>query len=207
MVYADTPRVARLIFEKLVLFVLHKSALAGILLNLKMLTMEINYWTGSFLSRKFPSSMVASRETVISSSQQKTVLLQSLSSRLHLRQLLKYLHHRYCIGFTDLDPTKFILFFYNNNTVCYEWSQAGTTFIWDITVLGWDVNYKEEFVPTDECSYTIIVQKQKKLSSIEGPIRNTFRTNEPGKIVLTIENCSNKKKKVFYRNKVKKSAF
>ncbi|KAK1356582.1 Patellin [Heracleum sosnowskyi] len=85
--------------------------------------------------------------------------------------------------------------------------EAGTTFIWDITVLGWDVNYKEEFVPTDECSYTIIVQKQKKLSSIEGPIRNTFRTNEPGKIVLTIENCSNKKKKVFYRNKVKKSAF
>ncbi|KAL8089054.1 hypothetical protein AgCh_038715 [Apium graveolens] len=85
--------------------------------------------------------------------------------------------------------------------------QAGTTFIWDITVLGWDVNYKEEFVPTDECSYTIIVQKQKKLSSIEGPIRNTFRTNEPGKIVLTVENCSNKKKKVFYRNKVKKSAF
>lgn len=153
--------------------------------------------------------MVASRETAISSSLQKIVLLRSLSSRLHLRQLLKYLHHRYCIGFIiDLWSNEICsVFFLNNNTVSYEWSQAGTTFIWDITVLGWDVNYKEEFVPTDECSYTIIVQKQKKLSSTEGPIRNTFRTNEPGKIVLTIENCSNKKKKVFYRNKVKKSAF
>ena len=88
----------------------------------------------------------------------------------------------------------------------YEWSQAGTTFIWDITVLGGDVNYKEEFVPADKCSYTIIVQKEKKLGSAEAPIRNIFRTNEAGKIVLTIENCTNKKKKVFYRHKVKKSA-
>jgi len=85
--------------------------------------------------------------------------------------------------------------------------QAGTTFIWDITVLGWEVNYKEEFVPTDESSYTIIVQKVKKLGAVEGPVRNTFSTNEAGKIVLTIENCSSKKKKMFYRHKVKKCAF
>lgn len=107
--------------------------------------------------------------------------------------------------FTDIDPCKFVLHF-NNNIASCEWSQAGTTFIWDITVLGGDVNYKEEFVPADECSYTIIVQKEKKLGSAEAPIRNTFRTNEAGKIVLTIENCTNKKKKVFYRHKVKKSA-
>lgn len=86
-------------------------------------------------------------------------------------------------------------------------AEAGTTFIWDITVLGWEVNYKEEFVPSDECSYTIIVSKGKKLGASEGPIRNTFRTNEAGKIVLTVENSSSKKKKVFYRHKVKKSAF
>ncbi|KAK1384824.1 Cellular retinaldehyde binding/alpha-tocopherol transport [Heracleum sosnowskyi] len=85
--------------------------------------------------------------------------------------------------------------------------EAGTTFIWDTTVLGWEVNYKEEFIPTDEGSYTIIVQKQKKLGAVEGPVRNTYRTNEPGKIVLTIDNCSSKKKKVFYRHKVKKCAF
>lgn len=151
--------------------------------------------------------MVGLRETSISSFQQKTVLLQSLLLRLHLQQLLKYLHQRYVIGFTftDIDPCNFVLHF-NYNIVSYEWSQAGTTFIWDITVLGGDVNYKEEFVPADECSYTIIVQKEKKLGSAEAPIRNTFRTNEAGKIVLTIENCTNKKKKVFYRHKVKKSA-
>lgn len=82
--------------------------------------------------------------------------------------------------------------------------EVGTTFTWDLSVLGWEVNYKEEFVPTDECSYTIIIQKGKKIGSNEGPIRNTFRANEPGKIVLTIGNSSSKKKKVFYRYKVKK---
>ena len=78
--------------------------------------------------------------------------------------------------------------------------------VWDLTVLGWEVNYKEEFVPTDEGSYTIIVQKGKKIGAQEGPIRNTFRTNEPGKLVLTIENMSSRKKRVMYRyNNAKKS--
>lgn len=78
--------------------------------------------------------------------------------------------------------------------------------IWDLTVLGWEVNYKEEFVPNDEGSYTIIVQKGKKMGSQEGPLRNTFRTNEPGKVVLTIENTSSKKKRFLYRYKTKKSS-
>lgn len=77
--------------------------------------------------------------------------------------------------------------------------EDGTTLVWDLTVLGWEVNYKEEFVPTDEGSYTIIVQKGKKIGAQEGPIRNTFRTNEPGKLVLTIENMSSRKKRVMYR--------
>ncbi|CAK9141100.1 unnamed protein product [Ilex paraguariensis] len=86
--------------------------------------------------------------------------------------------------------------------------EVGTTFIWDLAVLGWEVKYKEEFVPTDEGSYTIIVQKGKKIGTNDGPIRNTFKTNEPGKIVLTIENTSTKKKKkVFYRHKINKSCF
>ncbi|EXB75191.1 hypothetical protein L484_025971 [Morus notabilis] len=82
--------------------------------------------------------------------------------------------------------------------------KADTTLVWDLTVLGWEVNYKEEFVPNDEGSYTIIVQKAKKMGLNEGPIRNTFRSNEPGKVVLTIENNSSKKKKVLYRYKTKK---
>ncbi|KAF5733611.1 putative Patellin-4 [Tripterygium wilfordii] len=82
-------------------------------------------------------------------------------------------------------------------------AEVGSTLIWDLTVLNWEVNYKEEFVPNDEGSYTIIVQKKKKMGCNEGPIRNTFRNNEPGKIVLTIGNGSNKKKRVLYRYKIK----
>ena len=71
--------------------------------------------------------------------------------------------------------------------------------IWDLTVVGWEVSYKEEFIPTDDGSYTIIIQKEKKMDSIEEPVRNTFRNNEPGKVVLTIKSNSKKKKRAFYR--------
>ncbi|XP_010926887.1 patellin-4 [Elaeis guineensis] len=81
--------------------------------------------------------------------------------------------------------------------------EVGTTLLWDLIVLGWEVNYKEEFVPTDEGSYTIIVQKGRKLGSQEEPIRNSFKNSEPGKVVLTFENNSFKKKKVLYRFKTK----
>ncbi|QCD77410.1 4-nitrophenyl phosphatase [Vigna unguiculata] len=86
--------------------------------------------------------------------------------------------------------------------------EVGNSVCWDLTVLGWEVSYKEEFVPSDEGSYTVIVQKGKKMGSQEGPIRNTFRNNEAGKVVLTIENNSNKKKRVLYRYKnTTKSSF
>ncbi|KAL2928669.1 Patellin-4 [Bienertia sinuspersici] len=78
-------------------------------------------------------------------------------------------------------------------------SDAGTALIWDLAVLGWEVSYKEEFIPTDEGSYTIIIQKYKKMESNEAPVRNSFINNEPGKVVLTIENHSKKKKRAFYR--------
>ncbi|KAJ4849309.1 Patellin-4 [Turnera subulata] len=85
-------------------------------------------------------------------------------------------------------------------------TEVGATLLWDLTVLGWEVNYKEEFVPNDEASYTIIIRKSKKMSTAEEPVRNTFRNNEPGKVVLTIQNNSSKKKRVLYRYKSKKSA-
>lgn len=81
--------------------------------------------------------------------------------------------------------------------------EIGTTILWDLTVLGWEVNYKEEFVPTDEQSYTLIVQKQRKMGSHEEAVRNSFTNKEPGKVVLTIENATFKKKKVLFRYKVK----
>ncbi|KAK2640959.1 hypothetical protein Ddye_022722 [Dipteronia dyeriana] len=84
---------------------------------------------------------------------------------------------------------------------------GGAAITWEVSVLGWEVNYKEEFVPTDEGSYTVIIQKGKKIVSQDEPIRNTFRNNEPGKVVITILNGSNKKKRVFYRYKIKNSSF
>ncbi|XP_044509683.1 patellin-4-like [Mangifera indica] len=84
--------------------------------------------------------------------------------------------------------------------------EIGTTITWDVCVIGWEVNYREEFVPSDEGSYTIIVQKGKKISTQEAPIRNTFRNNEPGKVMLTVENPSSKKKRLFYRYKTNKSS-
>nr|XP_016452481.1 PREDICTED: patellin-4-like [Nicotiana tabacum] len=71
-----------------------------------------------------------------------------------------------------------------------ELCQVGSTFIWDVTIVRGEVIYKEEFVLEEENSYTIILQKEKKLSS---PIRNTFKNNEAGKVVLTIKNTSSKK--------------
>lgn len=68
------------------------------------------------------------------------------------------------------------------------------------------MKYTEEFVPADESSYTMIIQKGKKICADEAPVRKTFKNNETGKIVLTVENCSGKKKKLFYRYKVKKAA-
>ncbi|WCJ24363.1 Sec14p-like phosphatidylinositol transfer family protein [Euphorbia peplus] len=81
--------------------------------------------------------------------------------------------------------------------------QVGGTMVWDISVVGWEVKYKEEFVPSDEGSYTIIISKLRKMNST---IRNSFRNNEAGKVVLTIQNTSTKKKKIFYRYKTNKSA-
>lgn len=58
-------------------------------------------------------------------------------------------------------------------------------------------------MPTDEESYTVIVKKGRKISWQEEPIRNSYKSNEPGKVVITIENGMFRKKKVLYRYKTK----
>lgn len=82
-------------------------------------------------------------------------------------------------------------------------TEVGPTLVWDIAVVGWDVTYGEEFVPNAEGGYTIIIQKVKKVAADEEPVRNSFKIGEPGKVLLTIENTSSKKKRVLYRTKVK----
>lgn len=72
-----------------------------------------------------------------------------------------------------------------------------------MTVLAWEVHYKEEFVPYDEGSYSILIQKERKLTHEEKTVCNSFKNNEPGKVVLTIDNFTYKKKKALYRYKIK----
>ncbi|OIV98121.1 hypothetical protein TanjilG_25986 [Lupinus angustifolius] len=79
---------------------------------------------------------------------------------------------------------------------------------WELRVIGWDVSYGAEFVPSTEGSYTIIIQKARKVASSEEPVvYNSYKVGEPGKIVLTIDNESSKKKKLLYRLKTKPSSF
>ncbi|OMO93008.1 Cellular retinaldehyde binding/alpha-tocopherol transport [Corchorus capsularis] len=84
--------------------------------------------------------------------------------------------------------------------------EAGNVITWDLVVLGWEVNYKEEFVPSNVKSYTILVQKERKMGIQEGSVRNSFKNNEPGKIVLIIDNASKTKKRALYRFKIKSSS-
>ena len=56
----------------------------------------------------------------------------------------------------------------------FSFCQGGSTLVWDISVVGWDVVYGEEFIPSDEKGYTVIVQKTKKLPASTEPIRNAF---------------------------------
>ncbi|EOX94151.1 SEC14 cytosolic factor family protein / phosphoglyceride transfer family protein [Theobroma cacao] len=75
---------------------------------------------------------------------------------------------------------------------------------WEVRVVGWDVSYGAEFVPSAEDSYTVIIQKARKVASTEEPVVcNNFKIGEPGKVILTIDNPTSKKKKLLYRLKTK----
>ncbi|KAG6552747.1 hypothetical protein Mapa_005695 [Marchantia paleacea] len=85
-----------------------------------------------------------------------------------------------------------------------EVTEVGSTVVWDLAVIGYDVTYAAEFVPSAEGSYSIILEKSKKLpSSTEEPVRNSFKVTTPGKVVLNVTNLSRKKKTIIYRSIVK----
>ncbi|CAK8571768.1 unnamed protein product [Lathyrus sativus] len=86
------------------------------------------------------------------------------------------------------------------STIEFPVHETGVTIMWDITVVGWDVTYKEEFVPDDEGSYTILLQNQ---NVVGDSTRNSFYISEPGKIRITVENSSFKRKKMYYRSKTR----
>ena len=74
--------------------------------------------------------------------------------------------------------------------------QAERIVTWDVAITGHDATYKEEFIPIDDCSYKVLLQKEKKMGEV---VRNSFYIREPGNIVINIANGTFKKKKVFYR--------
>ncbi|KAJ9555527.1 hypothetical protein OSB04_010141 [Centaurea solstitialis] len=77
------------------------------------------------------------------------------------------------------------------------------TFVWELRVVGWEVSYSAEYVPNNESNYTIIIQKARKISPTDEPvISHSFKITELGKILLTIDNPTSKKKTLLYRFKV-----
>ncbi|CAD5193454.1 unnamed protein product [Musa acuminata subsp. malaccensis] len=79
--------------------------------------------------------------------------------------------------------------------------------VWELRVLGWDVNYGAEFVPSAEDGYTVIVQKSRKMVVTDEPVvKDSFKIGEAGKVVLTVDNTTSKKKKLLYRYKTKSSS-
>ncbi|GMH00348.1 hypothetical protein Nepgr_002187 [Nepenthes gracilis] len=76
--------------------------------------------------------------------------------------------------------------------------------LWELRVLGWDVNYDVQFVPSE--GYTVLVSKPRKMTVSDDPIiSDSFKITEPGKVILSVDNHSSKKKKVLYRSKIKPS--
>ncbi|KAF9597507.1 hypothetical protein IFM89_019034 [Coptis chinensis] len=86
--------------------------------------------------------------------------------------------------------------------------ECGATITWDIVVGGWEVEYSAEFIPIMEGSYTIAIEKPKRIDTLEEPIHNSFTPREAGKMVLSIDNTSSRRKKVAaYRYFVRKSVY
>ncbi|KAH6775116.1 Sec14p-like phosphatidylinositol transfer family protein [Perilla frutescens var. hirtella] len=80
------------------------------------------------------------------------------------------------------------------------------TLVWEVRVVGWDVTYGAEFVPTTEGGYTWIVHKSRKIGAgDEQVVGCSFKIGETGKVVLTFDNQTSKKKKLLYRFKTKAS--
>ncbi|XP_058762757.1 patellin-3-like [Vicia villosa] len=104
--------------------------------------------------------------------------------------------------FTTADPaTEVIIKPATKHAVEFPISEKSTS-VWEIRVVDWNVSYGAEFVPSAEDGYTVIVQKNRKISPAdETVITNTFKIGEPGKVVLTIDNQTSKKKKLLYRSK------
>ncbi|KAI4332143.1 hypothetical protein L6164_017076 [Bauhinia variegata] len=76
--------------------------------------------------------------------------------------------------------------------------------VWELRVPGWEVSYSAEFKPDAKDGYTVIIQKATKMYPNDEPVvSSSFKVGELGKILLTIDNPTTKKKRLLYRFKVK----
>ncbi|KAL6574544.1 Patellin-6 [Orobanche minor] len=88
-----------------------------------------------------------------------------------------------------------------------EGIEGGSTITWDIVVGGWELEYSAEFVPNAKGSYTIAVEKQRRLASNEQAVHNSYTATDAGKLVLSVDNTASRKRKVAaYRYLVGKSS-
>lgn len=78
------------------------------------------------------------------------------------------------------------------------------TIVWELRVVGWEVSYSAEFKPDVKDGYAVIIQKATKMSPTDEPVvSNSFKVGELGKLLLTIDNPTLKKKRLLYRFKIK----
>ncbi|KAG9445440.1 hypothetical protein H6P81_016780 [Aristolochia fimbriata] len=83
--------------------------------------------------------------------------------------------------------------------------EGGATITWDIVVGGWDLDYSAEFIPSAQGSYTIAIERTRRVAPNEDPIHNSYTAKEAGKMVLSIDNTASRKRKVAaYRYFVRK---
>ncbi|KAK9046974.1 hypothetical protein V6N11_052843 [Hibiscus sabdariffa] len=76
--------------------------------------------------------------------------------------------------------------------------------VWEIRVVGWEVSYGAEFVPNAKDNYAVIIQKPTKMTPKDEPVvSQSFKVSELGKILLTVDSPTSKKKKLLYRFNVK----
>ncbi|KAK9073866.1 hypothetical protein SSX86_006460 [Deinandra increscens subsp. villosa] len=63
------------------------------------------------------------------------------------------------------------------------------TLVWEARVVGYEVTYGAEFMPVAADSYTVIMQKARKLSATTNEL---FKCDEPSKAALTFDNQTSK---------------
>lgn len=107
-----------------------------------------------------------------------------------------------CAWLTFYDLLCIIFSFSVGNWGFYEWQQC--VIVWEIRVVGWEIIYGAEFIPDAKDEYTLIIQKATKMSPTDDPVVcSSFKIKELGKIAITIDNPTSKKKRLLYRFKVK----